>query len=37
VLNIGHKDMNLHEIKMLGLSIEEGVNEAAKAGAYGGA
>lgn len=37
VLDIGHKDMNLHEIKMLGLSIEEGVNEAAKAGKYGGA
>lgn len=32
VLDIGHKDMNLHEIKMLGLSIEEATNEAAKAG-----
>jgi len=30
VLDIGHKDMSLHEIKMLGLTIEEGVNEAIK-------
>jgi len=29
VLDIGHKDM-IDEIKMLGLSIEEGVNIAAK-------
>jgi len=28
VLDVPHRDMSLHEIKMLGLSIEEGVNEA---------
>lgn len=30
VLEVGHKEMTMHEIKMLGLSIEEAVNEAAK-------
>ena len=30
VLNVNHRDMSLHEIKMLGCSIEEGVNEAVK-------
>lgn len=30
VLDVNSKDMTMHEIKMLGLSIEEGVNEAAK-------
>lgn len=28
VLDVAHREMNLHEIKMLGLSIEEAVNEA---------
>ena len=28
VLDVSHREMSLHEIKMLGLSIEEGVNEA---------
>lgn len=28
VLEVGHKEMTMHEIKMLGLSIEQGVNEA---------
>lgn len=30
VMDVGHKDMTMHEVKMLGLSIEEAVNEAAK-------
>lgn len=30
VMDVNHKDMTMHEIKMLGLSIEEGVNEAVK-------
>ena len=30
VLDVPHKDMGLHEIKMLALSIEEGVNKAAE-------
>ena len=29
-LMVSHRDMILHEIKMLGVSIEEGVNEAVK-------
>lgn len=28
VLNLNFKDIPLHEIKLLGVSIEEGVNEA---------
>lgn len=31
VLDVSHRDMSLHEIKMLGLTIEEGVNLAVKA------
>lgn len=34
-MDIGHKDMALHEIKMLGLSIEEAVNEASKSSGGG--
>lgn len=30
VLDISHKEMSMHEVKMLGVSIEEGVNEAIK-------
>ena len=29
-LTVNHRDMSLHEIKMLGVSIEEGVNNAVK-------
>jgi hypothetical protein len=29
-LSVNHRDMSLHEVKMLGCSIEEGVNEAVK-------
>ena len=31
VLDLNHRDVPLHEIKMLGLTIEEGVNIAVKA------
>lgn len=30
VLDVSHKEMNLHEIKMLGLGIEEAVSECSK-------
>ena len=30
VLDVSHKDLNLHEIKMLGLGIEEAVSECSK-------
>ena len=31
VMDLGHKECNMHEIKMLGLTIEEGVNSATEA------
>lgn len=31
-MEVGYKDMTMHEIKMLALSIEEAVNEAARGG-----
>lgn len=30
VLDLSHREMPLHEIKMLSLTIEEGVNQAVK-------
>ena len=30
VMEVGHKDMTMHEIKMLSLNIESSVNEVSK-------